>query len=364
MTNIGLIALDERPVNTRYPAMIGEIAGVKVLQPPPHLRSNYKIPADCDAIGDWLRDNATHMDALIVSIETLGYGGLILSRITHDPTSEIIRRLQVIREVKTTFPDLKIMGFNLITRISRANSDSEEPPYWTEYGNQLYRYSQLYDQVRQGQDFQVQLDQLEAEIPRVHRQDFVKRRLRNHAVNLTIVEMLAEDVIDTLVISSDDTSRYGFGSREKRWLMEWVEKLGEETHRLLLYPGADEVGCALLARALTIRNKVAPTFEVHYAIPEDHQITAPFEDGPVSLTVERQIRAVGGTVVENDGEFIVAVNTPSHLGEGMYNYTPSVMKSEREYRQRPVSVFVDQIKNWGERWQTCHRGRCRLSEWK
>jgi hypothetical protein len=335
---IGLIALDERPVNTRYPEMIGAIAGIEVLQPPVELRSAYKTPANCDAITDWLRQHAAQMDALIVSIETLGYGGLVLSRITHDPASTIIDRLEVLREVKQAYPHLRIYGFDLITRISRSNSDFEEPPYWTEYGNMIYRYSQLFDRAKQGQE--VDAASLRHAVPGEHMHDFVKRRLRNHAVNLTVIEMLADDIFDTLVISSDDTSEYGFGTREKRWLNEWLEKLGGDD-RLLMYPGADEVGCALLARAITDQ---APSFAVHYGIAADRDRIAPFEDGPVSLTVERQIRAIGGQIVDGDAEFIVAVNPPSPADKPFFDYTD--MDTERAYREAPLWEFVNQIDAW------------------
>ena len=35
---IALVPLDERPVNTRYPQMLGAIGGANVLLPPPEIR--------------------------------------------------------------------------------------------------------------------------------------------------------------------------------------------------------------------------------------------------------------------------------------------------------------------------------------
>ncbi len=340
---IGLIALDERPVNTRYPAMIGAVAGADVLQPPVELRSAYKTPARCDAIADWLRQNADHMDALIVSVETLGYGGLIPSRITHESAGTVIARLDVLREIRQARPDLRIYGFNLITRISRSDSDFEEPPYWTQYGNAIYRYSQMFDRAQQGHDVGTELAALKDAIPAEHLRDFARRRLRNHAVNLTVIEMLAAGVFDLLVISSDDTSEYGMGSREKRWLNEWLARLGGD-ERLLLYPGADEVGCALLARAMA---RHTPRFAVHYGIEADRDRVAPFEDGPVSQTVDRQIRAVGGELVASDtddADFIVAVNPPSPADKPFFDYDD--MAAERAYREAPLRHFVQQIAGW------------------
>jgi hypothetical protein len=52
---LALLPLDERPVNTRYPQMLGAIAGANVLLPPPEIRGLQRTPADCDAVAGWLR---------------------------------------------------------------------------------------------------------------------------------------------------------------------------------------------------------------------------------------------------------------------------------------------------------------------
>ena len=72
---VGLIPLDERPLNTRYLAMIGAIANAALVLPPPERLSSFRTPALCDALAGWLRDVAGNLDALIVSFEMLGYGG-------------------------------------------------------------------------------------------------------------------------------------------------------------------------------------------------------------------------------------------------------------------------------------------------
>lgn len=305
---IGLIPLDERPVNTRYPAMIAAIAGADLRQPPRELLSDYRTPADADRLVGWLRETAPQLDALIVSCEMLGYGGLIASRTTADSTEAVLRRLGVLRELKAAHPELFIVGFNLIMRISNSNSGMEEPPYWPRHGKQIYRYSQLLDMLAQGQPVEEELAVLSAELPPEVVRDFLHRRLRNHAVNQAVIHMLAEGVLDQLVLSSDDTSPYGLPSREKRWLTGWADLLGMGD-RLLMYPGADEVGCALLARVIHRERGLKPRFAPFYAVPGGEAVVAAYEDGPITLTVNRQIRAVGGDVA-NDGAFWLAVNPP------------------------------------------------------
>lgn len=297
---VGLIPLDERPANTRYPAMIAAIAGAELLLPPPAILSDRRRPADCGALARWLEAAAPDLDGLIVSLEQLGYGGLIASRTTDEPAAAVLARLETLRELRRARPSLPIFAFGVITRVSNANDAVEEPDYWAEYGEQIYALSQLLDRRGRGHAVAADLSRLEAAIPAAFRREMLARRLRNHAVNLAGLHMLGEGVFDLLVISSDDTSPFGLPARERGWLAGWAEMLaGERT--LLMYPGADEVGCALLARMLNARAGAAPTFAVGYAPAAAAAHVAAYEDGPVRLTVERQVAAVGGSLVPPEG---------------------------------------------------------------
>ena len=338
---IGLIPLDERPVNTRYPRMIGAIAGIDVLQPPRAMLSRFRQPANCAALSEWLREGAADLDALVVSIEMLVHGGLVPSRISDDSTAALLGRLELLREIKAANPALRIYGFNLITRISKNPDSVEEPSYWRESGPQIYRYSQAWDAHRWGDGPPPHHEHLE----RDHLLDVLRRRQRNHIVNLAVLDLLADDVFDLLVVSSDDTSETGFGTREKAWVKEWVDRRGGD-ERLLMYPGADEVGSALLARALVDARGARPRCYVHYAIEADKHRIAPFEDGPVCLTVERQLRAVGGVEVESeaDADLIVAVNPPAPSNCDFFD--PAFAASDREYRFEAVEAFARQISDW------------------
>ena len=337
---IGLIPLDERPVNTRYPAMIGAITGVAVDMPPPDLRSHFRKPADCAALHDWLLRHAADWEALVVSLEMLVYGGLLPSRITQDSTRDVLARLDSLRELKRRYPRLQIYAFGLITRISKNPASVEEPDYWHESGPQIYDYSQQYD----AHHFGGAPAPVHAPKPD-HLQEMLRRRMRNHLVNLATIDLLADDVFDLLVISSDDTSEYGFGTREKAWLREWARRRGDDP-RLLMYPGADEVGAALLARAILRLRGAVPRFYAHYAIPADAERIAPFEDGPVRLTLERQIRAVGGRQVDDiaEADLVVALNTPAPSGQDFFD--PAYAASDRQIRGAAIEAFAAQIADW------------------
>lgn len=340
---IGLLPLDERPVNTRYPQMIAAIAGAEVSLPPADALCAFRRPADRERLHEWAQSHAPALDALIVSIDLIGYGGLIPSRTTDDPTPQVIQQVERLRSLP---PGLRMYAFNVITRIPNADNNIEEPLYWAEYGTRLHRYSSLMHRATLQPDCLPELERLRDEIPAGIRDDFTRRRLRNHQVNLRLLELAYSGLLDLLVISSDDTSPYGFGTQEKGWLQTWIARLGTTPH-LLMYPGADEIGCVLVVRALLARAGRVPRFCVRYAIPHDADRIAPYEDGAVSVTVERQIAALGGVIVPDDesADFVVAVNPPSPLGRE-YDPDPAQVAHEADYRAEPLARFAGQIAAW------------------
>lgn len=341
---VALIPLDERPVNTRYPQMIAEIAGIELLLPPSELLPALRQPGDPDGLFAWLSDASTHADRRIISAETLLYGGLIASRITDEAPMAIIQRAAHL----ATLPPLPTTAFNLIMRIPDADDAIEEPAYWGQYGRQLHRVSQLMHRRDAGEDVDDELQAAAANIPQEVMEDFARRRLRNHTVNLTLLHMAADNLLDLLVISSDDTSIYGMGTQEKGWLATWARRLNLSEERLLMYPGADEVGCVLLMRAL-LAGHCCPSFYVHYAIAEDCERVAPYEDSPIRVTVERQIRALGGKLTDDcDGaDFIVAVNPPSRIGQE-YDAELANFAIEQARRAPFLELFTCRVRDWVE----------------
>ncbi len=351
---IVLLPLDERPVNTRYPRMIGDIAGLEVSLPPLSLLPNQRNPADTNALIDWLYDEARDSDGVVASLDMLAYGGLIPSRISNMRRNNTLIALHALEDLKQKYPGLYVSAFNAITRIPNANDAIEEPEYWATYGKRLHRYSQLMHRHTAGENVAADLRRLRDEIPAEHIRDFTQRRLRNHTLNLALVGSVAAGALDFSVICSDDTSVYGYGSQEKAWLQTWASRFHADIDgsRLLMYPGADEVGCVLMMRA-ALRGQDAPTFAVRYAIDADQERVAPYEDSPIHVTVSRQIQALGGIELARQdddsdidaADFVVAVNPPSGIQQE-YTLEHPYALAHLERRVRYLERFVDQMLAW------------------
>ncbi len=332
---LALVPLDERPVNTRYPQMLGVIGGAEVLLPPPDVRGLKRVPADRDAVAAWLEASAYTADAIIVSCEYLGFGNLIASRISSDSAAETLARLTLLEKIN---PGCPVHAFSLITRVSNADDAVEEPDYWAEWGTAFYKYARLRHQAElEDADG---LAELEQRLPAGLKTDWLSRRLRNHTVNLGLLDMAARDKITSLRLTSDDTSVYGLPSRERGWLAGWPALIGPAlSGRVQMHPGADEVGSAILAKLLMDHAGTVPRVFVVYSHTGGQNLVAPYEDRPICETVEGQIHGGGGTPAMSmaDCDLVLGVATPV---PGRSAWQPEHLNEDRAARLAEYQLFV------------------------
>lgn len=335
---IALVPLDERPVNTRYPQMLGAIGGADVLLPPAQMRGLQRRPADVDAVAAWLRQAAKDADAAVVSCEYLGFGNLIASRISDDSAADILSRLRLLGEINFHCP---VHAFSLITRVSNADDAVEEPDYWAEWGTKFYRYARLAHQSETGAPTEAEdLAEMERLLPPALKADWLARRLRNHTINLGLLDLAARGRVASLRLTSDDTALHGFPSRERAWLSGWPALVGPAlSERVMMHPGADEVGSALLAKLLMERAGRAPRVFVIYSHLGGQHLIAPYEDRPISATVAGQIHACGGILAESlsDCDLALGVATPV---PGRTAYQPEYEAEDRPARTAEYECFL------------------------
>jgi len=340
---ICLLPLDERPVNTRYPQMLAAIAGVDLRLPPREIQGLGRTPADVEAVREWLAAEAPHGQGAIVSCEFLGYGNLINARISQDSAADVICRLSVLERIDPFCP---VHAFSLITRVANADDCVEEPLYWLQWGTRFYRFARLTHRAENGDlsdEETSQLVTLSAELPADLKADWLNRRLRNHTVNLALMDMVARERLTSLLITSDDTSAYGFPSRERDWMKGWQALVGQSlATRLSMYPGADEVGSALVAKLVSSRDGRTPRVWIDYAIHEDSSLIAPYEDRAIRETVEGQIHGCGCALASSPdtADFVLGVATVSPRRT---DWRPEFLEEDRSSRTEAYIAFLERL---------------------
>lgn len=339
-----IVPLDDRSVNYECLALLGEAADLNVLLPPKEWLGTPWRTGQMEQICAWLEKSAAQVDALVVAIDTLGYGGLVNSRRSGDSFDAVMQRLEVLRRIKGAHPTLTVLAFNVLMRINRGSDAEEEKAYWAVHGAQMFRLSVLEDRAAMAvaaEDEYQELATLRSTIPADVLNDYLGGRARNHAVNRRMIEWTAEGVFDYLIVPQDDTVAYGWNIAESRRLRQLVRRLGL-AQRVSIYPGADETGMLLLARYAAGRAGFVPRASLRYSGSGGDRVITAYEDRPMTEMVKAHLGPLGGVVVADpaDANLHLYINAPAEeQGNGPEQYVLEL--SDEELEHLPPRVRAD-----------------------
>lgn len=282
--NIAFIPIDNRPVCYTLPEQIcAADDSIKLFMPQREWLGDLNKYADVDKIFQWLKD-LPPVDAVILPLDTVAYGGLISSRRSTDTFEKIKERIEKLKYILSE-KNAKIYAFSSIMRISNNNINEEEKEYWNKWGKKIFNYSFCMDKFGTVCKNEVPSDILD---------DYLATRRRNFEINKTYLQW--GNFFDTLVFSKDDCAEYGFNVQEAREL----EKLGG-----FVKTGADEIPLTLLARSIKGKLKVSPIF----LEPEYKNLISNYEDVSIENSVRGQLELAGCEVCEpQDADILLYVN--------------------------------------------------------
>ena len=334
---IALVPLDERPVNVDIPRQVATIAGVEIQTPDDRIMSAMRSPADLTALHAWMVEQSSdpRTTHFVACIDTVVHGGIIPARITNDSTDAVLERLGVFRSLKTLHPGLSIYAVSLIMRASDSYSAIEEPEYWSDHGRELHHLgADLHRALERDVEGAPAGEVAAVGIPASTLRDFELRRLRNHMINLSSIALHEEGFIDTLALTADDTAPHSAGSAEQVWLRHWCRAL-PNGRSVLMYPGADEVGAVLVARALTAVAGT-PVFAIACGEPDGLDRVPNFENAPLLDSLVRQVEAAGGRIA-SPGErpnIVLVAHAPDPERGDFFGHMPT---SDRNATERTVA---------------------------
>ena len=284
---ISLLPIDNRPVCYNLVKDITSIDNsIELFLPNRELLGDLTKQANVEALFDWLK-SLEDVDCIILSLDTLIYGGLIPSRRSKDTFEIINERLNTLKQILET-KMAKVYAFSSIMRISNNNYNEEEKGYWSEYGKKIFEYS-----------FEFHKTGIEpnSDIPKNILEDYVKTRTRNFEVNKRLLQFEKDGLFEFLIFSKDDCAQYGFNVMEANEL----KNMGAN-----IKTGADEIPLTLLARALKKEIKIF----VEYIEPENIDLISNYEDVSIKKSVEGQLELAGfNQVLDSDkADIILIVN--------------------------------------------------------
>ena len=97
-SKIVLLPLDERPCNYLFPQKLFSHDDIDIVLP--KKLGDKKIPADLNEIDKFLTYECKDATGLIISLDTLLYGGLVPSRIHNEKEDTLKERLQILRDIR------------------------------------------------------------------------------------------------------------------------------------------------------------------------------------------------------------------------------------------------------------------------
>jgi len=313
MLKIVHVPLDERPCNYDFPKLMFQGKEFDIVRVPFEYMGLKKRPGKIDKIQEFFENECKDAYAAILSIDTLIYGGIVPSRLHYNTIEEVSERLEVIKRVKKANPNIKIYAYNLVMRCPHYDDDDEEPYYYQHYGLRIHDKKAIEHKMKVNVATKEEIDYYNSiVIPFEYENDYAKRREVNTAVTVNVVNLVAEGIIDFLIVPQDDSAPYGYTALDQMKVRKQVEKHNLQL-KVLTYPGADEVSNTLFARMLNEYYNKKPLVYVMYPSDECKNVIPCAEDRPLDISVRYQIIASGALMTYDikEADLVLAINAPT-----------------------------------------------------
>ena len=302
--------MDDRPVTSQLPVMLGRIAGVRVEAPPRDLIGRFLDPGHSDDLIAWLNREAAkpQAGAFVVSTDMLAYGGLTASRVPGPSYADAVFRLRALAQLRLEHPGAWIGAFGTIMRLAPTGIPAGTPffaayPIWP----YLQQYANLHDPPLPGE--MASAEHLRELIGEPVFDAYRATRARDLAVDRLLLQMTAKGVIDRLVLGQDDAGPAVFTCVRSRFCnRSWLS--ANLANRASIEPGADELGMALVAHGIARAATWTPRIGVRYSTPEGALYQDPIEYAPISTAIDALVGVCGGVRDDSQSEIVLYVRVP------------------------------------------------------
>jgi hypothetical protein len=244
---VGLVPIDDRPVNLSDVVALGTLAGGEVVAPPRHRLGRGDAEGDADGIAEWLDSlDLTKITALVVSTDMLAYGGLPASKRPDTTVEKALARMKAIERLRARAASIHIYAFTTLPG-SSLGDDGRKGAWRTA----LMRWAELGGPDAADPQAAAEVRSIEGQIPSTMIDRYKALRARNLAVAKAAADLAAAGTIDYLALSAEPEEPRGVVAAERATL---TSALGSSlsSHRAALVTGADPLATLLVARALAV----------------------------------------------------------------------------------------------------------------
>lgn len=327
---------DDRPVDYEYTVSTAEAAGYQVLTPPAQYLSGMNFHGSPDKLMAWVDANAGKADAMVLSIDSLVYGGLVDSRKHNLPMETLTARLEKVEALHKSHKNVPIYVFSTVMRSPWAGGKGVEPDYYLTMGSDIYQLASLQAKMdEEGLNPQERNDwfAIMRRVPMEYLQDWYNRRCKNMSINYRLIDDARKGVFTYYSLGHDDNSVSTQSSLESKYL----EMAGTGIPKTAFgsFPGADQLGLLLITRASNDFNNYHPKITVIYPLGGGEKTVPRYDGQAIGKTIASHVEAIGGTVVDNERpDLLLAVNTPlttSTTESANFENFPIMLQSTRDF---------------------------------
>ena len=317
---IAFVPIDNRPVCYNLAVDIAAIdKDIEFFIPPREFLGSLTKNADIEKIYEWFK-NLPEVDKIILSLDTIAYGGLIPSRRSCDTEAQIKDRVLKFRS-EWVKKKAKVLAFSSIMRISNNNYNEEEKEYWNKYGTRIFEYSYNTHKCGLG-NLGSPIQNL---IPRGILNDYIATRQRNFNINKMYLEWQKLGFFDELIFSKDDCAEYGFNVKESKEL---------ERNGAKVITGADEIPISLLSRAIEKPMSVNLLFTEE----SSKHLVSNYEDVSIENSVKNQLKLANVEIKEDADITLIINNFKDHQGEIVMKHPTELFSGEIVLPKKPYMI--------------------------
>lgn len=316
-----VLPIDNRPVCYNLVKEITKVdKSIELYIPPRNMLGGLTKTADIMGLYSWFC-KLPEVDAIVLSLDTIAYGGLIPSRRSTESYQDIRSRMIDFKHILQS-KNAKIYAVSSIMRISNNNCNEEEKEYWDKYGKLIFEYSYSKHQYASNLGLESPVKNI---IPTHILNDYKATRNRNFKINQMYLEWQKEGFFETLIFSKDDCAKYGFNVMEA----EHLTRMGGK-----VITGADEIPLSLISKSIIGDISVKPI----YTEPDSISLISNYEDVSIKECVENQLKFAGVNISDDADITLVINNFKSHQGEIVMKTSTEQFSGELELPKTPYMI--------------------------
>ncbi|QIK68816.1 DUF4127 family protein [Erysipelothrix sp. HDW6C] len=348
MSKVVVLPIDDRPCHNDFIVdALRYVDNVSLVMAPKTMLGHFTNGGDVDAMASFLKTTCKDADMLIVSVDGLLYGGLVQARTAESTidADKYKRLLDTLTILKQQNPKLKIYAYSVIMRLTTTVTDSSQLKTW----ESLFKYSQLVHRARIDAQFTKELHDVEATIPPKALEMYLNARKRNHAINRASVKLVAEGIIDYLVLVQEDTSEYGMHVEEQAALRALIQDLNVD-NAVKMKNGTDEMVALLMARFLN-QHGSSVTIDTQFVDPN---YVAIFEDKPALVNLADSCDVARLTQGESENVLLVlpakgkSIDLCFEAKPDEIQVDDAAIDAYMKYAGKPIAVLDLQFGNGGD----------------